>query len=125
MENNVINPMIVASKYCKTLFFYSLLNINWKIFFYQLTLNQQKKYQKMTVPKAEILYLYTCFEKYSKGKPKLKIKNLLEGCEEQVSFLPFISSFDLRKDSSLEFEEFLELLGITIRSTLQKRLEGK
>jgi hypothetical protein len=71
------------------------------------------------------MYLFNCFEKYSEGKPKLKIKNLLIGCEEKASFLPFISSFSTNKKIELEFEEFLELLGITIRSTIQKRLEGE
>ena len=55
----------------------------------------------------------------------MKIKNLLEGCDEKSSFKLYISAFDLDKDSCLEFEEFLELLGVTMRSTIQKRLESK
>jgi Ca2+-binding EF-hand superfamily protein len=50
---------------------------------------------------------------------------LLKGSKEKKVFKTFISSFDSNQDTYLEFEEFLELLGVTMRSTIQKRLEGK
>ena len=80
------------------------------------------RYKSKYFSTGEMLYLFSRYQKYSKGKTNLKVKRLLQGCKEKNAFFGYISSFDRDDDSSLEFEEFLELIGVLSRSTLQKRL---
>jgi hypothetical protein len=73
---------------------------------------------------GEILHLYYCFQKISKkSKGKIKIRELIKGKEKKM--ILFVGLFDVDKDSQLEFKDFLKLMGVATRSTIQKRLECK